>query len=97
MSERKKVARWRKQPNEGGLRSIGQCPRGFELRLGGEVIIRVWPNGGGWSRPLDGWHWTGLGVTGTGSGKFSTAEEAKANADAYYKNLRKQWLDAPPK
>lgn len=85
MSERGKVARWRKQPNETGLRSIGQSPRGFELRLGGEEIMRVWPNGSGWSRPLDGWYWTGLGVCGTESGRFETKEAAKADADAYYK------------
>ena len=85
MSERKKIARWRKQPNETGLRSIGQTPRGYELRIGEEIILRVWPDGGGWRNDLTGWYWTGLGVIGCDSGKFATAELAKADADAHYR------------
>lgn len=34
---------WRKQPNEQGLASIGQQPRGLELRYGGEYIASVAP------------------------------------------------------
>lgn len=81
------AARWRKQPNETGLRSVGQSPRGYELREGGEVIIHVAPSGGGWSNPLRGWYWYGMGQN-THKDLYKTAEEAKANADAYFKKHR---------
>ena len=79
-------ARWRKQPSEGGLRSIGQTPRGYELRKGEEEIISVLAAGGGWRSDLRGWYWVGMGInTYKTKPLFNAAEEAKAGADAYYK------------
>jgi hypothetical protein len=34
---------WRKEPNEEGLSSIGQRPRGYELRCQGERLGGVYP------------------------------------------------------
>ena len=84
----KKVARWRKQPNETGLRSIGQGPRGYELRLDGDVLIHVAAAGGAaLNGPLRGWYWCGLDRNTYSEGKmFKTKEEAKADADAFYKS-----------
>ena len=80
-----KKARWRKQPRETGLRSIGSGPRGYELRIGDEVIIHVSAYGGGWSQPLRGWYWYGMDRNTSTEKLFATAEEAKAAADAFYK------------
>lgn len=90
-AKKRKVARWRKQPSETGLRSIGQGPRGYELRLDGEELIHVSPIGGGaLNGPLLGWYWYGLGRnTYTEREPFKTKEEAKADADAFYKSQAK--------
>lgn len=80
------MKRWRKTPDETGLRSIGQLPRGFELREGDEVICAVVPVGGGWRGPLKGWFWSGDGVnTYNTKPLFKTKEDAKADATAYFK------------
>lgn len=85
-TDRAKPARWRKEPHETGLRSIGAQPRGYELHQNGEVLIYVSPAGGGWQAPLKGWYWYGFGVnTYNTKPLFKTAEEAKADADTYYK------------
>lgn len=86
---RRKPARWRKQPSEDGLRSIGQAPRGYELRLNGDVLVHVVACGGGaLLGPLRGWYWYGFD-TNTYRTKplFETAEDAKADADAFYKSM----------
>jgi hypothetical protein len=90
-TDRAKPARWRKQPSEGGLRSIGQGPRGYELRQDGEVIIAVHAYGGSaLGGSLKGWYWYGMGVnTCNTKPLFKTKEEAKADADAHYKANRK--------
>ena len=86
---RKKPARWRKEPRETGLRSIGAAPRGYELRVDGEDVLRVRPAGGNWARKLEGWYWVGMGHnTYNEKPLFATAEEAKADADAYFKANR---------
>lgn len=83
-------ARWRKTPDERGLASVGQGPRGFELREDGERLIDVNAVGGSWRGPLKGWYWCGLGVnTYNTKPLFPTAEAAKADADAYYKAAKK--------
>ena len=87
---RAKPARWRKQPRETGLRSVGARPRGYELRKDGEDLISVSPAGGGWASPLRGWYWVGYGInTYNTKPLFDTAEDAKADADAYYKEHHK--------
>lgn len=87
------VPRWRKQPAETGLRSIGAAPRGYELRAGDEVLIRVAPMGGGaLNGPLRGWYWYGAGKNTANDGqRWDTAEEAKSAADAYYKRHSSEW------
>lgn len=87
-----RVARWRKQPRETGLRSIGAAPRGYELRMGDDVILYVAPSGGNWALPLEGWYWVGMGQN-TCRNLKATAEEAKAEADAYFKTHRHEVPD----
>jgi len=78
--------RWRKEPHETGLRSVGQSPRGFELRDGEEVVCSVSPAGGGWRSPLRGWYWVGDGInTYNSKPLFKTKEDAKADADLHFK------------
>ena len=69
--------RWRKQPNEAGLASIGQRERGYDLRERGEVLASVRPKGDrfevtGWY-----WYWYGMGVN-TSSAPVETIMLAKA-------------------
>lgn len=48
---------WRKQPNERGLASVGQVPRGKILKRDGEDIAHVYPSMEGWSRhTVKGWY-----------------------------------------
>jgi hypothetical protein len=78
MSEKKQVARWRKTPKATGLRAV------LQRRVGGKVIIRVsWAESFDAKRPK-GWYWAGLGHN-TSESLVATAEEAKANADAWHK------------
>jgi hypothetical protein len=81
---------WRKEPNERGLASIGQPPRGYELRFDGKQIAGVSPLFAGWSRDIKGWYYCarsdeyGVPLMNTCSGKpFATKDEAKAACDAY--------------
>ena len=85
-------ARWRKTPSEGGLRSIGQSPRGFELRDGDEVLIYVSAFGGSaLGGPLRGWYWCGFDINTINTKPlFKTKEEAKADATAYFKARAKE-------
>jgi len=83
VAERKQVARWRRTPRESGLRAVVQR-RGYQLRLGEQVLITV-----GWTQPYGtaangGWIWYSMGQN-THATKHRTAEEAKAAADAWYK------------
>jgi hypothetical protein len=82
-----KAARWRKQPRETGLRSIGQAPRGYELRLDGDVLAWVSPAGGGaLNGPVRGWYWCGFDRNTYREGKmWATAEEAREDCTAAYK------------
>lgn len=80
------MMRWRKTPNETGLRSVGQTPRGFELREGEKVICAVVSVGGGWRGPLKGWYWYSDDVnTYNTKPLFKTKEDAKADATAHFK------------
>ena len=79
------VARWRKQPNETGLREIVQNPRGLQLRESGVTLLHVAPIMRGFD--VQGWYWYGLGKN-TCSTPKSSIEEAKADASEYYKQWR---------
>jgi len=85
------TARWRNEPSETGLRAIGQRPRGLQLRENGSVLITVSPYGGGWRGPVAGWYWVAYGFDiNTCNELASTKEEAKAQADAWFKANRKK-------
>lgn len=89
MSEQKPkvTARWRKQPKATGLAGMGQGPRGMQLREGDKLIISVAVIQAFWDRKT-GWYWYGLGKN-TSDEPCATMEEAKAQADAYYKAFQK--------
>jgi hypothetical protein len=89
MSEQKPkvTARWRKQPKATGLAGMGQGPRGMQLREGDKLIISVAVIQAFWDRKT-GWYWYGLGKN-TCDEPCATMEEAKAQADAYYKAFQK--------
>ena len=67
--------RWRRQPNETGLASVAQSPRGYDLREGGEVLARVRPKLE--RRIMVGWYWYGFGFNTCGT-PVETADIAKA-------------------
>jgi len=82
------VARWRQQPKMQGLAGVTQGVRGAELRLGEEVLITVSPIIRGLNASqVSGWYWSGLGKNTARTPK-STLEDAKAEADSYYKVWR---------
>ena len=81
---------WRKQPNETGLRSIGQGPRGAILKVDGEDVGRVYAYGRGITGdPHRGWYWTARDNAGhiplrnTAGKPVKDLEEAKAACKAY--------------
>jgi len=77
--------RWRKQPNETGLRRVCQGPRGFELRDGEKAVVHVAPLTNPANRwEVIGWYWYGLGMNTSGE-PVRSAEEAKAQAMAWAK------------
>lgn len=91
---KKTVARWRKEPHESGLASIGAGPRGYELWKGDEHLISVSAAGGSWRGPLRGWYWCGMGVnTYHTKPLFKTADEAKEDAAAFYKAHKDEHSD----
>lgn len=81
---------WRKQPSEGGLRSIGQSPRGAILKMDGEDIGRVTANRVGWQRWM-GWYWIAVSADGrvplsnSCAKPAATIDDAKAECLAYVK------------
>lgn len=78
---------WRKQPSETGLARVTQGPRGFELRLGKEIVMRVAPLTDRTARyTILGWYWYGMGMN-TVHKPCATAEEAKNQAKAAYQEL----------
>lgn len=50
--------RWKKNPRETGLASIGAGPRGHTLWDGEKEYASVSPLGGSWRGPLRGWFWS---------------------------------------
>lgn len=84
--------RWRKDPRETGLRSIGAGPQGHKLFLDDEedYLATVSPSGGGWMGPLEGWYWVvpeeeklGLKFKNTCETPVETEKEAKDAAKKY--------------
>lgn len=87
-----KPARWRREPSLTGLASIGQGPRGYELRRDGETLIFVEPRGGNWNTgPLKGWYWYGFNRNTLAEKLplWPTAEDAKADAADWFKDQQK--------
>ena len=84
------MARWSKQPNEPGLRSVGQTPRGLNLKEAGEELLYVRASGGGWSSDLRGWYWYGMGENTINTKPlFKTKEAARDDASVWYRAARK--------
>lgn len=82
------TARWRKQPDEKGLARSFQNKRGLELREGTKIVVRVVHNRDSLGRGIEGWYWHGLGKN-TCDEPCQSMEEAKAQADAHYKDWKK--------
>lgn len=86
------TARWRKQPREQGLAGVCQLERGYELRENGKTILSVGPITSMWGRETLGWMFSGSidgHYVNTFDTPVATKEEAKAQADAWYKAHRK--------
>jgi hypothetical protein len=79
---------WRKQPNETGLMSVGQGPRGATLHIDGVMAGRVAPRSVGFHR-WRGWYWVagwecpGVEYKNTCDSPVETIDEAKAQCAAY--------------
>ena len=82
--------RWKKQPRETGLRSVGAGPRSSDLWDGVKKYATVSALGGGWRGPLTGWYWV-CGTDAVGEYRNTCGEpkpteaEAKAEAMAWIK------------
>ena len=93
MTEKKKRLRWKLDPQETGLRSIGAGPRGSTYHDGETEYASVAPVGGGWSGPVIGWYWIayeGVPYENTCNEPVDTQEEAKKQAQEYVKKHLKQ-------
>jgi hypothetical protein len=85
MSETKNIPlRWRREPSERGLSRIAQGVRGWELRRGEDVIIRVAAVG---LTKANGWYWYGMGRN-TCASPVKTPEEAKQQANSWARSNR---------
>ncbi len=89
MATKKPRITWRKQKNEGGLASIGQSPRGYELFVNGVQVGSVSAKNIGWKN-WSGWYWharsdeLGIEWRNTSSEKpFADIEDAKVACKAY--------------
>jgi hypothetical protein len=101
MSKRAPQLRWRRQPNETGLARVCQTERGYDLRMGEEVLAQVRPTYAGFGRQSEGYYWFArsgdwLPLKNTASTPVATMEEAKREAEAYVRRYlpAKQVLDA---
>jgi hypothetical protein len=82
--------RWKLEPAETGLRAVGAAPRGYVYHDGQTEYARIHPNGGGWRRRQNGWYWVvpeqyGIPYANTCHEPVATAEQAKADCEAYCK------------
>lgn len=50
--------RWKKHKRPTGLAAVGAGPQGSTLHDGTTEYASVYPLGGDWRRPLQGWYWT---------------------------------------
>ncbi len=88
--------RWKLEPAETGLRSIGAGPRSSNLHDGTTKFASVSSLGGNWAGPVTGWYWVAgwdsdVPYKNTCGDPAATAEEAKAQAMAYVReHLAKQ-------
>lgn len=81
--------RWRREPNETGLRAVGQGERGYDLMYGDECIGRARPLTRGWRTGPSGYYWHaragGLLRNTAGDPGYATVDEAKAACMAWVK------------
>ena len=95
MTEKKKRLRWKLDPQETGLRSIGAGPRGSTYHDGETEYACVASLDNGWSAPAKGWYWVayagkGVPYKNTCNEPVDTEEEAKKQAQEYVKKHLKQ-------
>ena len=81
--------RWKKQPRETGLRSIGSGPQSSDLWDGTKVYATVAAIGGNWrDSTIRGWYWHTMDLPeymNTHGAPKPTEAEAKAEAMAWIK------------
>ena len=80
--------RWKKEPEETGLRRVGAAPRGYFLHDGKTTYAFVSSNGGGWSTKQKGWYWVvptheSIPYKNTCQTPCETVEESKTQARDY--------------
>lgn len=87
--------RWKRQAAETGLRAVGARPRGYDYHNGTDEFATIYPNGGGWQRPQNGWYWVAFGdgiphKNTCNDPPYESVEQAKKEASEYVKaHLRK--------
>lgn len=81
---------WKRQPNETGLRSVGQLERGWNLRADGVHVASVRPATRAFERATVGWWWScpsdetrGIEWKNTASAPAKTPEEARDHCEDY--------------
>lgn len=86
---------WRRQPNETGLRRVGQGERGWELWYGkAERVGSVSPRYRGWGREKEGYYWVArldlpeitLPLMNTASTPTATPGQAIAEMEKYVRS-----------
>ena len=93
------AARWKMNPRVTGLARVTAGPRGSKLYDNGKEVASISALGGGFRGPVTGWYWVcgyGDALINTCNSPVATAEQAKADALAYYK-AKKTALAAHPR
>ena len=79
------AVRWKMNPKETGLRSVGAGPRGSNLHAeDGSILMSTSSVGGGWRGPIEGWYWYGMGMNTCRQPLYATEADARVAARLYY-------------
>ena len=87
--------RWKKEPKETGLRSVGAAARGYVLHDGKTNYAYIYPKGGGWLGKQNGWYWVvpmheNMPYKNSFQTPCETVEKAKAEAKDYVMSYLKK-------